>query len=129
MAASNLASTKKTKQVSFHSSFLDTSKMPSQRNSIVAKLDSRATGNYTRLKDAHILKHRSKIKNGPAVNLPDSSITTSSEDDFLPISSKLLDRAIHAYTFSGITNSTLIFVGKLCNDDCEVLFTKDIALV
>ncbi|GFH54654.1 hypothetical protein CTEN210_11130 [Chaetoceros tenuissimus] len=72
---------------------------------------------------------RSKIKNGPSVQLPDSSETTSDEDGYLPIPDQLSDVAKHAYIFEGITNSTLISVGKLCDDGCEVTFTRDIALI
>ena len=121
--------TDRTKNVTFHSSLQDTSKTSSRSNSIVAKLDSGATGHYGRKKDAHILKNRSRIKDGPSVLLPDSSTTISDEDGFLPLPDQLSDVAKHAYIFEGITNSTLLSVGKFCDDGCEVLFTKELALI
>ena len=104
VAASHLAMTDHAKNVTFHSSFWDASKMSSQSNSVVAKLDSRATGHYLQKKDAHLLKNRSRIKNGPSVQLPDSSETTSDKDGYLPLPSQLSLKELQIPLWSKLEN-------------------------
>ena len=57
------------------------------------------------------------------VQLPNKKIIKSSHDVTLDIPN-LSSNAKEATIFPEITNSSLLSIGKLCDDDCEAIFTK-----
>ena len=62
---------------------------------------------------------------GPTVTLPNHSTITADRIAQLPLSDKLSTNAQTAHVLPGLTTSTLLSVGKLCDDDCDVIFRRD----
>jgi hypothetical protein len=56
--------------------------------------------------------------------LPNSSTIQASQAGKLPFHPSLSDKATTAHVLNGITNSSLINLGQLCDDDCIAIFTK-----
>lgn len=96
--------------------------IPPPRIHPVAKLDSGATGSYFCLNDAHHLKNIHQC-HGPTVLLPDNTKMHTSESGSLPFPG-LSDTAKQAYIYPKLQSASLISVGKLCDDGCDVTFRK-----
>ena len=60
----------------------------------------------------------------PTVRLPNGNTITVSHAAMLPLSQELSQEASTAYSFQSIANP-LISIGKLCDDNCVALFTKE----
>ena len=58
------------------------------------------------------------------MRLPDGNTITASHAAMLPLSQKLSQEASTAFSFQSIANP-LISIGKLCDDDCVAIFTKE----
>ena len=86
------------------------------------KADSGATGNYVKPSDSHVLKNITTTP-GPKVMLPYSSIIQSNQSGTLPIPG-LSEIATRAHIYNDLHSLSLLSVGRLCNDDCLVLFDK-----
>ena len=95
----------------------------SVQHSIWATFDSGASSNYLRPKDIKVVKESTKAI-GPTVTMPDSSTSTSTEYVHLPLSAQLSKTAQKAYVIPKLESSTLISVGQLCDDNCDVIFRK-----
>ena len=95
----------------------------SVQHSIWATFDSGASSNYLRPKDIKVVKESTKSI-GPTVTMPDSSTSTSTEYVHLPLSAQLSKKAQKAYVIPKLESSTLISVGQLCDDNCDVIFRK-----
>ena len=89
---------------------------------MIVKPDSGATGNYFRSKDAHILQNR-VCASGPTVTLQNNETITACESGHLPVQgiSKI---ATETHVYDELHSASLLSVGKLCNDHCEVTFRK-----
>ena len=57
------------------------------------------------------------------VYLPNDEIFKSTHDAILPIPT-VSTQAKEATIFPALTNSSLLSIGQLCNDDCTAIFTK-----
>ena len=97
--------------------------IPPQLHPPIAKLDSGATGSYFQMQDA---KHLQNIQNqtGPIVVLPDNSKMTSTKTGSLPFPG-LSSKAQQAHIYPKLQSASLISVGKLCDDGCDVTFRKN----
>ena len=95
----------------------------STSNSVVLKADSGASGNFLKSKDKHILRHRQKITNGPIATLPDQSTISPEEHGHLPID-HVSDKATSSLVYPKLSNSSLLSIGQMCDDDCIAIFTK-----
>ena len=60
----------------------------------------------------------------PTVTLPDSSTITAQHAATIPLSTQLSHEASLAFSFPSIAKP-LISIGKLCDDDCIAIFTKE----
>jgi len=89
----------------------------------VLKADSGATSNYIRVKDSKYISDITRF-NGPLVYQPDKTTLKISQRGSLNLSNKLTT-ANKANILPGLTNSSLLSVGTLCNDGCIAIFTKD----
>ena len=88
------------------------------------KADTGATSTYLRESDttcAHSLKH---ITNGPNIFQPDKSTLTTTKTCTIPIHKEISSTAKAAYVVPNLKNSSLLSIGKLCDDNCIALFTK-----
>ena len=58
------------------------------------------------------------------VKLPDSTIIQATHKGIIPLHHSLLSQAQQAYSFPKITNSSLISIGQICDDNCTAIFNK-----
>ena len=89
-----------------------------------AVADSGATSNYLRPNDTHCATSVEPDNNGPTVVLPNGATITSNSKAQLPLSPQLSSTAQQAHVLPGLMNTSLLSVGKFCDDDCDVLFRK-----
>ena len=88
------------------------------------KLDSGATGHYIRPAEKHALINIQQ-EPGPQVLLPDGTSLNATFSGNLPIPG-LSPIATKGHVFNNLSSASLLSVGRLCDDDCEVLFTKNL---
>ena len=90
---------------------------------VIAKGDSVASGHYWREEDVDCLQNVIN-KNGPDVNLPESSQINATQQDRLPLPSSLSKKASTAVVLPPLKNSSLISLGQLCDYNCKVILDK-----
>ena len=90
---------------------------------VIAKGDSGASRHYIRPQDAHILSEIKNFTSNP-VTLPNNTTITPSHKGVFQISNKLSTDAQQATVLPHLKNSSLISIGQLCDDDCNVELTK-----
>ena len=96
-------------------------------STIVAKADSGASKHFWRYQDQHIL-HNITPCLGPAVGLPDGNTIRATKSGSLPIR-HLSSAAKTVQIFKGLRSASLISIGQLCDDGCEVALTKNNMIV
>ena len=94
------------------------------KDNVVCKADTGASSNYVTEKDQHALHELKKITYGPTVRLPDNSQIQADKRGLLPLPKSLSLTAGTAHVFKGLTNASLISIGKLCDDGCVAVFDK-----
>ena len=82
----------------------------------LCKADSGASKHYIRELDEDLLDNV-VVDDGPAVTLPDKSILKSNKSGFIPVP-QLSQKARQAHIIPGLTNSSLLSMGQLCDDNC-----------
>ena len=97
----------------------------SYKDALLLKADTDASGHYIASKDMNKagivnLKESTQPK---LVQLPNEEVIKSSHESNLNIPNISSD-ASKATVFLGITSSSLLSIGKLCDDECTVIFTK-----
>ena len=90
---------------------------------IIAKGDSGATSHYWRERDKSCL-HKIKNAPGPTVTLPNNTTITSTSCGRLPLHESLSPQATTTSILPNLQISSLISLGQLCDDDCQVLLNK-----
>ena len=90
----------------------------------ILKADSGATKHFLKQVHAYLLRNLIPLQNGPKALLPNKTVITPSHSGNLPFSKSLSDKATQALIYPGITNSSLLSIGQLCDDDCVAIFTK-----
>ena len=61
---------------------------------------------------------------GPSVQLPNNNFLPSSKQGEIPLSKFLTAIGTNAMVLPGLKSSSLISLGQLCDDNCNVLLTK-----
>ena len=97
--------------------------LPTPSKVTITKIDSGASGNYLRHQDQHIAKYKQNINNGPAVTLPDNTDIRPSSKGHLNLPG-LSPSATNSYIFPDLKSASLLSVGQLCDDGCDVTFTS-----
>ena len=97
--------------------------IPLNSTSIVLKADSGASKNFIRSSDAHILQNITLTPKGPIVALPDMSILKAEHQGSLPING-LSTNAKNAHILPGLKSTSLLSLGQICDDNCQVHLTK-----
>jgi hypothetical protein len=95
---------------------------PVVNKSVVVKPDSGATGNYFRTEDSHVLLNKQYVP-GLSVTLPNNEIITSTLAGSLPITG-ISSTAARTHVYNDLLSASLLSVGQLCNDKCEVTFRE-----
>lgn len=89
---------------------------------ITMKADSGASEHYMSEKDENILQNTTTYTT-KTVGIPNGELIDSSKKGYLPLNF-LSASAKTAYSFPNLKTS-LLSVGQLCDDDCDVLFNKN----
>ena len=90
---------------------------------IIAKGDSGATKHYLTSEDSTILLNK-QVYHGKGVTIPNSTQLKPSHQGLLPLSNLLTSAAKTATVLPQLSNSSLISMGQLCDDGCEVKLTR-----
>ena len=90
----------------------------------MCKADTGASSNYITKQDGHILEEVVEVKNGPIVKLPNNAQIQADKKGLLPLASILSEKSRTAHVFKGLTNASLISIGRLCDDGCVAVFDK-----
>jgi hypothetical protein len=93
-------------------------------NIILAKADSGASSHYFKPSDRTDLSALRSTPFEPTVMLPDSTNIQATHAGLLPLNSSLSTTAKTAHILDGMTNSSLISIGQLCDDDCVAVLDK-----
>ena len=95
----------------------------SPKKIVIAKGDSAATQNYWREEDKHCL---TDLEHAAPCNiiLPNATSVSPSEQGQLPLSNKLTARAKRATVLPELRSSSLISLGQLCDDNCNIILNK-----
>ena len=99
------------------------SHLSSNKNVVIAKGDSGALANYWRDKDKRILQHIHP-NTSISITLPNNNPINSTLSGTIPLSNKLLSKVKKATVLPNLHSSSLISLGQLCNDDCQVILDK-----
>ena len=91
---------------------------------VTFKFDSAASDNYIRSSDAHCLSDIEQYS-GSAVTLPDDTKIKPSHKGILPLHSSFSNTAKTATILPKLQSSSLISVGKICDDNNHVIFNKN----
>ena len=89
---------------------------------IIAKADSGASKHFFRYQDRHVLQNITPCL-GPPVGLPDGTVIRASHSGTLPLR-HLSAPAKTVQIFKGLKSASLISVGQLCDDGCEVVLEE-----
>jgi hypothetical protein len=89
---------------------------------VIAKGDSAATNHYWRLRDKDVLTDVQE-NTSTTVILPDSTTISSTHNGQLPIPS-LSKMARNATILPHLKSASLISLGQLCNDNCDIFLNK-----
>ena len=90
---------------------------------IVAKGDSGASKHYLTEEDSDLLSDITAYI-GPKVVLPNNTEIGATKKGQLPLSEHLSEKAKEGTVLPQLTNSSLVSLGQLCDDDCIVILTK-----
>ena len=96
--------------------------------SIVLKADTGASKHYLRPNDAQLLTNINNAASPITVHLPNNDTIQSTTSGQLPFGA-LTDLAKQAYILPSLTNSLLLSIGQLCNENCIAIFTKRLMLI
>jgi hypothetical protein len=91
---------------------------------VIAKADSGASSHYFMPQDTTALTNLHPTPFGPTVTLPDSTTTQANQAGSLSLHPILSTTAQKAHVLEGITNSSLISLGQLCDDNCIAILDK-----
>ena len=96
---------------------------PCKPSVTIAKGDSGASKHYWRPQDKNCLTNVQPYT-AVAVTLPNSSSITSETKGQLPLSTKLSSKAKEAIVLPQLQSSSLISLGQLCDDNCNIQLNK-----
>ena len=98
------------------------SAVPTTNNTIILKGDSGATNHYISSNDAQILQNVSP-NSTINVTLPNNASLNSTAIGQLPVP-KLSTYASTAHVLPGLSNTSLLSLGQLADDNCLILLDK-----
>ena len=97
---------------------------PCSNTNVIFKADSGASKTYIRPKDSFILQQRQNINNGAKVQIPNGTNMSTVEQGILPLHQLLSKTAQKGNVLEGLNNTSLLSIGKLCDDNCIAVFDK-----
>ena len=93
---------------------------------VLAKGDSAASHHYWREQDKRVRKEIKEFT-GPSVLIPNGDFF-STKKVILPLSAKLSTAASTAMILPGLTSTSFVSIGKLCDDGCDIFLNKKILI-
>ena len=91
---------------------------------VVCKADTGASSNYVTEKDENVLEDLQEVINGPRARLPNDAEIQANKRGLLPLPKIISEIGRTGHVFRGLTNASLISIGKLCDDGCVAVFDK-----
>ena len=91
---------------------------------VKVKPDTGASSHYFKATDSSVLQKVRTTQIRPVVTLPDLSTIQATAEGKLSIHPVLSEQATTAHIFDDLTNTSLLSVGQLCDDDCTAIFDK-----
>ena len=91
---------------------------------VMAKGDSGASDNYWSEEDAHVLIDIRETLT-PPITLPNKESLIGKKVGTLPLHEKLTKKAKDATILPGLKSASLISLGKLCDDGCNIALHED----
>ena len=88
----------------------------------VVKADSGASKHYFRIQDVALLDNV-KSASGPTVFLPNNEALQATKEGNLPIP-QLSNNGKKAHIIPTLTNTSLLSLGQLCDDNCTIVLRK-----
>ena len=96
-----------------------------KKSIVIAKGDSGASHHYIRQQDQHCLTDI-KPNSSARVTLPNAKAISSTKQGNLNLHKSLTSKATNAVILPQLQSSSLVSLGQLCDDDCQVhLHKKD----
>ena len=92
---------------------------------IITKADSGASQHFFKHDDSDALNNCMPTMSGPYVRLPNDDIIQATHFGSLQLHPALSKKASTAHVFDGITNSSLLSLGQLCDDNCIAVLDKN----
>ena len=90
----------------------------------IAKGDSAASHHYWRQKDATLLLEKEDIV-GLKVQLPNNKLLKVTQRAQLPLRSNFSKEAKSAMIFPGLESASLVSLGQLADDNCDIVLTNN----
>ena len=87
-----------------------------------AKADTGVSNNFTEQNHISKLQNIRRLQVGPTVLLPNNESLITSHQGQLQFNDCLTDTTKKTYVLPGMTNESLMLIGKLCNNDCIAIF-------
>ena len=91
---------------------------------VKVKPDTGASSHYFKAADSNALKNVKATQFGPVVTLPNLSTIQATSEGQLNLHPILSTQATTAHIFDDLTNTSLLSMGQLCDDDCTAIFDK-----
>ena len=95
---------------------------PKSTHKIIAKADSGASKHYIRDRDKAVLTNIISTA-GPKILLPDKSVLQATSKGMLPLPTLSKESCV-AHVIPGLKSSSLLSMGQLCDDNCEIQLRK-----
>jgi hypothetical protein len=105
---------------------------PNQRSTYqypTAIADTGATGHYITQSDSNQCTNKTYTDIGPNVSAASGTVMKATHSLTVPLAPQLSATAEEGHLLNGLTNNSLVSIGKLCDDDCTAIFTKDFVRV
>ena len=90
----------------------------------MAKADTGTSQHYFKNTDPAIINKLQKVPHITDIQLPDNSTIETSHVGILLLHQSLANRAKQVQILPKLTNTSLLSIGQLCDDNCTALFLK-----
>ena len=99
--------------------------IPSSSNNYISlKADSGSRKTYIRPQNKEILHQQQMIKDSPQIKILNRMSMHAIQSGILPLHEFLSKEAKQASVLEGLSNTSLLSIRQLCDDDCIVIFDK-----
>ena len=97
---------------------------PHAQCNLTAVADTGASSHYVRDEDKMHVVETPPSSPGPLVTLPNAETAQATSEAFIPLSNQLSKQAQTGHILPALKSSSLLSMGQLCDDGCDVVFRK-----